>query len=45
MLLPFSIAALGGQGVSFDSLRNVFLHLTVVEKRWISYIVPDRYSD
>src|SRR5208283_3301318 len=31
-------------GLSFDSMRNVFLHLTFVEDRWISYIIPDRLS-
>jgi uncharacterized damage-inducible protein DinB len=30
------------KGLSFDSMRNVFLHLTVVEDRWISYIIPGR---
>ena len=25
------------KGLSFDSIRNVFLHLTLVEDRWISY--------
>jgi uncharacterized damage-inducible protein DinB len=32
------------KGLSFDSMRNVFLHLTLVEERWISYIIPDRLS-
>ena len=30
------------KGLSFDSMRNVFLHLTLVEDRWISYIIPGR---
>lgn len=33
------------KGLSFDSMRNVFLHLTVVEDRWISYIIPGRYKE
>jgi uncharacterized damage-inducible protein DinB len=33
------------RGLSFDSLRNVLLHLTLVEDRWISYIIPDRFSE
>jgi uncharacterized damage-inducible protein DinB len=32
-------------GLSFDSMRNVFLHLTVVEDRWISYIIPGRFNE
>src|SRR3972149_931106 len=33
------------KGASFDSMRNVFLHLTIVEDRWINYIIPGRFSD
>jgi uncharacterized damage-inducible protein DinB len=33
-----------GRGLSFDCIRNVFLHLTMVEDRWISYIIPGKYS-
>ncbi len=33
------------KGLSFDSMRNVFLHLTLVEDRWISYIIPGRFND
>ncbi len=33
------------RGLSFDSLRNVFLHLTLVEDRWISYTIPGRFKD
>jgi uncharacterized damage-inducible protein DinB len=32
------------RGLSFDSARNVFLHLTLVEDRWINYILPNRFS-
>ena len=32
------------KSLSFDSMRNVLLHLTVVEDRWISYIIPGRFS-
>jgi uncharacterized damage-inducible protein DinB len=33
------------RGLSFDSIRNVLLHLTMVEERWITYIIPDRFSE
>jgi uncharacterized damage-inducible protein DinB len=33
------------KGLSFDSMRGVFLHLTLVEDRWISYTIPGRFSD
>ena len=33
------------RGLSFDSMRNVFLHLTFVEDRWINYISPDRFKE
>ena len=33
------------RGLSFDSPRNVFLHLTLVEDRWINYILPNRFSE
>ncbi|MCJ7763157.1 DinB family protein [Candidatus Bathyarchaeota archaeon] len=33
------------RGLSFDSARNVFLHLTLVEDRWINYILPTRFSE
>jgi uncharacterized damage-inducible protein DinB len=33
------------KGLSFDSMRNVFLHLTLVEDRWISYTIPGRFKD
>lgn len=33
------------RGLSFDSMRNVFLHLTFVEDRWISYIIPGRFKE
>lgn len=32
------------RGLSFDCLRDVFVHLTLVEDRWINYIIPDRFS-
>lgn len=32
------------KGLSFDSMRNVFLHLTLVEDRWINYIIPNRFD-
>ena len=33
------------RGASFDSLRNVFLHLTLVEDRWINYAIPGRLKE
>jgi uncharacterized damage-inducible protein DinB len=33
------------KGLSFDSMRNVFLHLILVEDRWISYTIPGRFKD
>jgi uncharacterized damage-inducible protein DinB len=33
------------KGLSFDSARNVLLHLTIVEDRWINYILPDRFGE
>jgi len=33
------------RGASFDSMRNIFLHLTIVEDRWINYILPGRFKD
>ena len=33
------------KGLSFDSVRNVFLHLTLVEDRWINYIIPHRFKE
>ena len=33
------------KSLSFDSMCNVLLHLTVVEDRWISYIIPGRFSE
>ncbi|MGD0995139.1 MAG: hypothetical protein ABR909_06400 [Candidatus Bathyarchaeia archaeon] len=41
--LPWA-AVVEPKGLSFDSMRNVFLHLTFVEDRWINYIIPDRLS-
>ncbi|MGA3289977.1 MAG: DinB family protein [Candidatus Bathyarchaeia archaeon] len=32
------------KGLSFDSMRNVFLHLTLVEDRWINYLIPEQSS-
>ena len=33
------------RGLSFDSMRDVFLHLTLVDDRWINYIIPDRFKE
>jgi uncharacterized damage-inducible protein DinB len=33
------------KGISFDSMRNVFIHLTLVEDRWINYTIPGRFKD
>jgi uncharacterized damage-inducible protein DinB len=32
------------RGLSFDSMRDVFVHLTYVEDRWINYVIPSRFS-
>ena len=32
------------RSLSFDSMRDVFLHLTVVEDRWISYTLWEEFS-
>ena len=42
--LPWS-ELVKSRGASFDSMRNIFLHLTVVEDRWINYIIPGRFKD
>ena len=41
--LPWT-AVVEPKSLSFDSMRNVFLHLTLVEDRWINYIIPDKFS-
>ncbi len=33
------------RGASFDSMRNIFLHLTIVEDRWINYVLPGRFKE
>ena len=33
------------KGLSFDSMRDVFLHLTLVEDRWVNYIIPGRFKE
>ena len=33
------------RGLSYDSMRDVFLHLTYVEDRWINYIIPERLKE
>jgi len=42
--LPWS-EVIADKGLSFNSMRNVFLHLTLVEDRWISYIIPERFKE
>ena len=42
--LPWN-EVVGFRGASFDSMRDIFLHLTVVEDRWINYILPGRFRD
>jgi len=37
--LPWA-AVVEPKGLSFDSMRNVFLHVTFVEDRWINCIIP-----
>ena len=36
--LPWAAVA-EPRGLSFDSMRDVFLHLTAVEDRWIGYVI------
>jgi uncharacterized damage-inducible protein DinB len=33
------------KGLSFDSMRNVLIHITLVEDRWISYIIPSKFGE
>jgi uncharacterized damage-inducible protein DinB len=33
------------RGLSWDSMRNVFVHLTLVEDRWINYVIPCRFTE
>jgi uncharacterized damage-inducible protein DinB len=42
--LPWSQVVLS-RGLSFDSMRDVFVHLTYVEDRWINYIIPGRFRE
>jgi uncharacterized damage-inducible protein DinB len=42
--LPWS-AVVEPRGLSFNSMRDVFLHLMLVEDRWISYTIPGRFKD
>lgn len=42
--LPWS-EVVADRGLSFESLRNVFLHLTLVEDRWIGFIVSGKFQD
>ncbi len=42
--LPWSEVT-ANRGLSFDCMRDVFLHLTLVEDRWISYIIPGRIKE
>jgi uncharacterized damage-inducible protein DinB len=32
------------RGLSFDSMRDVFLHLTLVEDRWVNYTLMGEFS-
>ena len=34
-----------GRGASFDSLRNIFLHVVDVEDRVINYVIPGRAKE
>jgi uncharacterized damage-inducible protein DinB len=42
--LPWS-EVVAKRGLSFDSMRDVFLHLTLVEDRWINYSIPGRFKE
>jgi len=39
------MAVVEPRGLSFDSMRDVFLHLTLVEERWINYTIPGHFSE
>jgi uncharacterized damage-inducible protein DinB len=41
--LPWS-EVFKSRGASFDSIRYVFLHLTLVEDRWTSYTLAGRFA-
>ncbi|MCW3999329.1 MAG: DinB family protein [Candidatus Bathyarchaeota archaeon] len=42
--LPWSEVAVN-RGLSWDSMRDVFVHLTLVEDRWVNYIIPGRFEE
>ena len=42
--LPWA-AVVQPRGLSFDSMRDVFLHLTLVEDRWINYIITGKFKE
>ena len=42
--LPWA-AVVKPRGLSFDSMRDVFLHLTLVEDRWINYIIAGKFKE
>jgi uncharacterized damage-inducible protein DinB len=33
------------RGLSWDSMRDVFVHLTLVEDRWVNFVIPERFKD
>ncbi len=42
--LPWA-EVIANRGLSFDSMRNVLLHITLVEDRWVSYIISGRFGE
>jgi uncharacterized damage-inducible protein DinB len=42
--LPWS-EIIKDRGASFGCMRDMFLHLTLVEDRWINYTIPGRFKE
>lgn len=42
--LPWS-EVVKDRGASFGCIRDIFLHLTLVEDRWINYTIPGHFKD
>ncbi len=39
------MAVVEPRDLSFGSMRDVFLHLTLVEERWINFTIPGHFSE
>jgi len=33
------------RGLSFESMRDVFVHLTLVEDRWVNFVIPGKFKE